>query len=115
MNTFRQVFRFDKALFLSNSIKNTLIDNPLKVQYHYIHISVVNKRLSRTTSTSMEGVRLSWNGISVDQIKTSADELIAKSKAVYDEVGGVPGDKASFDTVIKVMLNSGNVKSATKK
>lgn len=51
-----------------------------------------------TTST---GNRLNWN-LTCDLIANSSEELIQKSKKIYDEVGTVTDGDATFKTVIKV-------------
>ncbi|XP_052777183.1 thimet oligopeptidase-like isoform X2 [Mya arenaria] len=54
---------------------------------------------------TMEGVRLRWNDITVDRIKNSVDELISKNKKIYDKVGSVSAENASFETVIKPLID----------
>ena len=47
------------------------------------------------------GNRLNWD-LTCNQIAKSADELIVKSKHVYDDVGKVSDDDTSFKSVMKV-------------
>lgn len=47
------------------------------------------------------GNRLSWD-VTRDLIEKSTEELIVKAKLVYDAVGNVGAQDASFASVIKV-------------
>ncbi|KAH3809168.1 thimet oligopeptidase-like isoform X2 [Dreissena polymorpha] len=49
------------------------------------------------------GNRLNWQ-ITEELIKSSTEELIQKSKHIYDSIGKVTSDEASFETVIKPLM-----------
>lgn len=52
-------------------------------------------------SMSVTGNLLSWK-ITADDIKTSADELIVKTKAAYDTVGLLKPEEVNYRNVVKV-------------
>ena len=55
-------------------------------------------------NSSIPGYRLYWNWSS-KEIASKTDELIAKSKTIYDAVGGLSKtpDKVTVDSVLKVI------------
>ncbi|WAR23654.1 THOP1-like protein [Mya arenaria] len=99
---FRPVFQLSRFKILTlTSLKISIISHSQSVTRQF-HISRTNYRMSKPT---MEGVRLRWNDITVDRIKNSVDELISKNKKIYDKVGSVSAENASFETVIKPLID----------
>ena len=48
------------------------------------------------------GNRMRWDIVSSD-VSKKADELMAKSKAVYDAVGALSSEDISYDNSVKVV------------
>ena len=95
------------------SLSRTFIE-VFSTQKSYLpHISFFESR-RRTFHTTFaihrmakpSGNRLNWQ-ITEELIKSSTEELIQKSKHIYDSIGKVTSDEASFETVIKVSLYQG--------
>ncbi len=53
-------------------------------------------------SSQCLGNRLEWD-LTAEDIKRRSEELIAKSKSVYDAIANLPPDQANYDNVIKVL------------
>lgn len=59
------------------------------------------------------GNRMRWD-LTVKDIAPRADELIAKSKKVYDAVGAVPKDQVTFDNVAKALADDHTASSTER-
>ena len=87
--------------FVSQSKSTTFLKHSSYITINHsgsrnFHLS--SKYLRMTTAS---GNRLSWK-ITADQIEKSTEELITKNKAIYDAVGAVSADDASYENVVKV-------------
>lgn len=53
--------------------------------------------------TNLCGVELDWEW-NVDKIAKVTEEIMVKSKSVYDKVGALKYDEINYDSVIKVSI-----------
>lgn len=52
-------------------------------------------------ATGVEGVKLRWD-LSAEEILKRTDELIERSKRVYDAVGALKSDQLTYENCLKV-------------
>lgn len=53
-------------------------------------------------ATGVEGVKLRWD-LSAEEILKRTDELIERSKRVYDAVGALKPDQLTYENCLKVL------------
>lgn len=53
-------------------------------------------------AAGVEGVELRWD-LSAEEISKRTDELIERSKRVYDAVGALKPDQLSYENCLKVL------------
>ncbi|XP_067678068.1 thimet oligopeptidase-like [Haliotis asinina] len=82
--------------------------NPAPIN-HIRSSPVISLLTSRTfiqiRSMSVTGNLLSWK-ITADDIRTSADELIVKTKAAYDAVGLLKPEEVNYGNVVKALADN---------
>lgn len=54
-------------------------------------------------ATSVKGVKLQWD-LSAEEILKRTDELIERSKKVYDAVGALKPDDLTYENCLKVSV-----------
>ena len=60
------------------------------------------RRSGSTMADGVEGVELRWD-LSAEEISKRTDELIERSKRVYDAVGALKPDQLSYENCLKVL------------
>ena len=93
---FSSTFRFlrKRATFSTHRFRLTFCTISLDHYENKPHWSVYNM--------AAPGNRMRWDIVSSD-VSKKADELMAKSKAVYDAVGALSSEDISYDNSVKVV------------